>query len=41
MVARQPFISLLESRMRLIDARTVWEQGVPSNSGPQVSELWI
>ena len=30
-------ISLLESRMHLIGARTVWEQGVSSNPGPQVS----
>ena len=37
MVAQQRFISLLESRMHLIDARAVREQGVSSNPGPRVS----
>ena len=31
--------SLRESRMHLIDARTVREQGVSSNPGPRVSEI--
>ena len=35
--AGKSFISLLESRMHLIDARTVREQGVSSNPGPRVS----
>ena len=30
---------LRESRMHLIDARTVREQGVSSNSGPRVSDF--
>ena len=40
MVAQQQFISLLESRMHLINARTVWEQRVSSNPGPRVSEVF-
>ena len=37
--AGKSFISLLESRMHLIDARTVREQRVSSNPGPRVSEI--